>query len=233
VVLDSVLAGAQGIKLGDSIPIAGRDLVVEGLSRQTNTIAGSLIFMRRDTAADILGLTDLVNYLLVRVEPGADVDEVASRLSDALPDASVLTRQQLSHNERGLLTGLFVRPVNVMSTIGFLVGLMVVVLTTYTATAERLRDYGVLKAIGASNRYLYFVVIRQALLFGTAGYALGASGTLLARIAIERAEPSLGVDLRATFAAEIFVLALVLSLASSLVPVVRISSLDPKEVFQR
>lgn len=231
-VIDAALAHTEGLRIGDRIPVGGRELIVEGLSKQTNTIAGSLIFMRRDTAQEILGLQDVASYVLVRVRPGTDVEAVTSRLASALPETTVLTRTQLSRNERELLTGLFVRPVNVMSSIGFLVGLMVVGLTTYTAAAERLPDFGVLKAIGASNAYLYLVVVRQALMFGLAGYILGGAGSVLASAAIERFEPSLGVDLRASFALEVFSLALALSLVSSLVPVFRISSLDPREVFQ-
>jgi putative ABC transport system permease protein len=233
VIVDAGLAHSHDLHIGDRVPIAGHELVVEGLSSQTSTIAGSLIFMLRETAQEVLNLQDVASYVLVRVEAGSDTGEVVARLKEALPETTVLTRGQLSHNERSLLSGLFVRPVNVMSTIGFLVGLMVVGLTTYTATAERLRDFGVLKAIGASNSYLYLIVIRQALLFGSGGYALGALGSVIASYAIERFEPTLGVDLDVGFAAEVLALALVLSLISSLVPVFRISSLDPREVFAR
>src|SRR4030067_2898946 len=43
----------------------------------------------------------------------------------------------------------------------------------YTATVERQREYGVLKAIGAGNRVLYQVVTVQALAASLAGSGLG------------------------------------------------------------
>ncbi len=43
------------------------------------------------------------------------------------------------------------------------VGLSVAGLTIYTATVEKSREYGILKAEGSTNRFLYRVVIEQSL----------------------------------------------------------------------
>ena len=46
---------------------------------------------------------------------------------------------------------------------------MIVGLIIYTATVERQREYGVMKAIGAKNRVLYQVVLTQALFASISG----------------------------------------------------------------
>lgn len=46
--------------------------------------------------------------------------------------------------------------------IGFVIGTLVIGPTIYTARMEKRREYGVLKAIGFSNRALYEIVWRQS-----------------------------------------------------------------------
>jgi putative ABC transport system permease protein len=232
VIVDASIARSQGLTLGDPLVVAGRTFQVEGLSRETNVLGGGLVFIRRDTAADLLMAPSVVSFVLVRVAPGADVAAMAARLREALPDQSVMTRRQLAANDRALLSSVFVTPVNVMAVIGLLVGMMVVGLTTYSAAAERTRDFGVLKAIGARNRYLYGVIIRQAVLTSVAGFAAGVALALLAAPLLERIVPDLGVQFRLLFTLETFGIALGMSLAAALLPVQRLAGVDPKLVFK-
>lgn len=233
IVIDQGLARSHGIGLGDTIDLGGQRFVVQGLSKETIALAGNLLFVPRPRAAELVfGGANTVTHVLVRAAPGVDTATLAADVAAAVADVTVLTKKQLSRNERDLLSGLFVTPVNVMATIGFLVGLMVVGLTVYTAAAERLRDFGVLKAIGAPNRYLYATVIRQALMIGITGYVLGLAGQAIAKPIIERSVPSLGIELDPIFAAQVLGLGLLMSLVSALIPVYRVSALDPKQVFQ-
>ena len=233
IVMDSGLAGEHGLKIGDSVEIGPSSFRIIGLSQATNSLTGSLVFMSRDSASNlVLGSSGIVNFVLVKVVPGSSPAGVAAAIQAAVSDVTVQTRGQLSHNERNLLSSLFITPVNVMATIGFLVGMMVVGLTVYTAATERLRDFGVLKAIGASNSYLYGVVIRQALSIGLLGFVVGVIGQAIAKPIIETTTPSLGIRLNPIFAGEVLALALVMSLVSAFIPVYRVAALDPRRIFQ-
>jgi putative ABC transport system permease protein len=108
----------------------------------------------------------------------------------------------------------------------------VIALTTYTATIEKARDFGVLKAVGASNGFVYRIVVRQSLIVGVAGAALGVLVSVLAATLIERAVPEFVTDLRWTDAMGLFGLALAVSLAAAFLPVHRINRIDPAMVFR-
>lgn len=231
-IIDRVLARSEGLDLGDTITVAGYPLRVEGLSSDTNVLGGHLIFIRREDAAAVLMAPDVLSFVLVKLEAGADPAAVAAALRAALPEQSVLTRADLAANDRDLLSGLFITPVNVMATIGLIVGLLVIGLTTYSAAAERTRDFGVLKAIGARNRYLYGVIIRQALATGLTGFAAGVGLSLAAGPLIEAIAPDLGIRLQPVYALQTLGFALALSLASAVVPVLRLAHVDPKQVFK-
>jgi putative ABC transport system permease protein len=54
-----------------------------------------------------------------------------------------------------------------------IVGFVIIGLTLYSAAVDRLRDYGTLKAIGATNGYIARLIITQAMIFGIVGFSIG------------------------------------------------------------
>ena len=60
-----------------------------------------------------------------------------------------------------------------MIAIAFLVGTLIVGMVIYSATIERQREYGVLKAMGAHNAILYRTVVAQALVVASVGALMG------------------------------------------------------------
>ena len=82
------------------------------------------------------------------------LEELRSRL-DGLPGADAMTKREIIANDAKLFAKVFSAPLKLMVGIAFLVGTMIVGLIIYTATVERQREYGVIKAIGAKNHFLY------------------------------------------------------------------------------
>ena len=56
---------------------------------------------------------------------------------------------------------------------GVVIGTVIVANTIYTSTTEHLKEFGTLKAIGASNWDLYAIIIEQALINSVIGFAVG------------------------------------------------------------
>ena len=56
--------------------------------------------------------------------------------------------------------------------LGLVVGVVVVAQTIYATTMDHIREYGTLKAMGATNGYLYRVIIQQAVISAVVGYVL-------------------------------------------------------------
>lgn len=233
VVLDGVLAEDLGVHIGGRVQLVGTDFTVVGLSSGTTAIAGKLAFIDRSQAQTLLRAPDFISFALIHLKPGTDEGAFVATLSAAYPTLEVLTRDTLSENDRELLGRLFVEPINVMSTVGLLVGLAIVGLTMYTTIASRLRDFGVLKAIGASNAFLLRTVIVQALALGAAGFALGLAAVLAAAPLVVRSVPDIGVQVGFTPAVEALAAVVVMSLLGAIVPVVRILEVDPLVVFKR
>ena len=232
-VLDAALADELGAGVGDTVSVGGRSFTISGLSDETAAIAGKVVFLDRAVLQSLAGAEDTVNFVLVRVAPGAPTTAVAADLRARFPGLSVLTREDLSRSDRGMLSDLFISPINVMSTAGFLVGLAIVGLTMYTTTAERLRDFGVLKAIGASDGYLLRIVVTEAVVLGAVGFVLGYGVARLSGPLISAAVPDIGVTVTAVNAARGFLAMMAMCLVAAAVPVARAMRVDPLLVFRR
>ena len=95
----------------------------------------------------------------MQLEPGADRDAVEARLQRRLRNAEVLPTTTVKQNELNLLVRVFAGPLYLMVSIAFAVGTPILGMIVLPATSERLREFGVLKAVGAENRHLYWLVI--------------------------------------------------------------------------
>jgi ABC-type antimicrobial peptide transport system permease subunit len=159
-------------------------------------------------------------------------EALAARL-DALPGVFALTKQQLIENDQAFIGDVFNKPLWLMVGIAFFVGTLVVGLVTYTATVERQREYGVLKAIGAGNRGLYTVVAGQALIATLAGAFGGVVLAFGASALIEQLRPQFLVLIEPFAIARSLVAGLAIALLAALAPARVIAGLAPADVFRR
>jgi putative ABC transport system permease protein len=231
-VVDDTLADELGLDLGEAVEIGGEPFDVVGLSGETANIAGKHVFITRASVQRLLGLGERISFVLVRVEPGADADAVAEAINAQLPEVTATPRDELSANDRELLSRLFVAPINVMFTVGLLVGLAVIGLTMYTTTAERIRDFGVLKAIGARNTFLFRTVMTQGLILAIAGFLAGLGAAKIAGPILVALVPDVGVTILPVTAVQTLGEVIGMSLLGAVAPVVRIMRVDPMMVFR-
>ena len=136
-----------------------------------------------DALARRLG-TDAAAFLL-RV-PDADVDATADRLGRALPDAAVLTGDDVNAYLTRLYEGLFVLVLSVAG-LAFGAGALLVANAVTLALVERRHELAVFKAVGyTARRLLALVAVENAVLGAVAGGA-GAGLAVLVVTAVSRA----------------------------------------------
>ncbi len=232
VVFDRVMARRHDIHIGDSIQVMGQDFTIVGLSDGTTSWMTSFFFMRTSAAEKLLRAPGSTSFLLVEVEPGSAPEDVRARL-DGLAGINAVSKSEMAANDLKLFAKVFSAPLQLMVGIAFLVGTMIVGLVIYTATVERQREYGVLKAIGASNRTLYRVVVTQALVAALAGVVLG----MLLAYGAGRWIMSVRPQFLIAFDPQDVVLALLtglgMALAAAFFPARVVAGLAPAEVFRK
>ncbi len=232
IALDVWLAQRAGITLGETISLLGRDFTVVGLTRETSSWMSPYVFISLDAAEQALGLSGIVSYHLLRLPDGADLQATARRLEEALPGIQAMTPDEIADADRRVLANVMDSPINVMLIIGVVIGVAVMSLTAYTAVADRMREYGVLKAIGASGRQLAWVVTLETLFRAGLGFLLGVGVSYLAAAFIMARWPQFNVLIEPRAVVQTGFLALGMSLLSALLPVRRIDRIDPVQVFK-
>ena len=231
-VFDGVLARRHNLRIGDTFEIMGQDFTIVGLSAGTTSWMTSFFFIRTSAAEKLLRAPGATSFLLVTPTEGVAPEDLRGRLND-LSGVNALTKGEMAANDLKLFAKIFSAPLRLMVAIAFLVGTMVVGLVIYTATVERQREYGVLKAIGAPNRILYRVVVTQALVAALAGALLGVLLAYGAGQWIMSARPQFLIVFNPRDVVWALLAGLGMALAAALFPARVVAGLAPAEVFRK
>lgn len=232
IVVDSVFARQEHIRLGDTLLVAGKPLQVVGIARGGNCFLYQYAFVTLTQARQLLGLDGLVNYFLVQLDATVSRQQAITRIEQTSPLVSAYTKEQFIANNLSLTGDNFLPILHMLEVIGALIGAAVVGLTVYTLTVERSSEYGVLKAIGAPDGALYHVVACQALICGLSGWLLAMPGSWLAVTLVQHFVPQFPASWR--FQQMLFTLLCTvgMSLFAALIPARRIARIDPLAAFK-
>jgi putative ABC transport system permease protein len=230
--IDSAFSQKTGLGHGDALRVGDRDLVVDRINSGGNAVITQFAFLNAADARAIFGIAGGVNFYLLTTQPGADPLAVGAAAAAAVPGAEFHTSASFANAISKAVDEGFLPVVSVLVGIGMIVGGAVIGLTTYTATIEKSRDFGVLKALGASGAFLYRIVITQSLIVCALGSIAGIVASALAATLIKRWIPEFITQLLWTDVAVVFAAALVMAVVSSYLPVRRINGIDPAMVFR-
>lgn len=231
-VLDRMLAEQHKIALGDTLPVLNRTFTVVGLSTGTSTWMMSFVFVQKTAAESLLLAPGATSFLLVTPAHGTSAETLRTRLS-TLPGTQVLLKSEMIANDVALLTRTYSPPLQLMTVIALLVGVLVVGLISYTATVERQREYGTLKAIGTRNRRLYSMVTMQAGMVAIIGSisGIGLALGVMQLITLLRPQFLIVIEPGASLAA--LAAGLLIALLAALFPARLLARLAPADVFRR
>lgn len=234
IIVDESAYGKLGVlRVGDQVEINEQRVRVVGVSQGVRGFTTVPYVFTSFRAAQILDpfARDRTAFIVARVSPGADPHEVAGRLRE-IRDVDVYTRAQYSWKTRlywtwetGIGVGFGLTVV-----MAIIVGVVIVSQTIYSATIEHLREFGTLKAIGATNRDVYLIILKQALINALIGYVIGLALTLVA----VRLLGATGTILVIPFGlmAAVFALTVAMCATASVVSVRKALSVDPLVVFR-
>lgn len=232
VVLDAVLADRHGVRVGDEFGLMGQTFKVVGLSAGTTTWMLGYVFMWLDAAQRLFSTPTAISLVLVTPSQGVSPQELRSRLI-GVSGADVMLKSDLIATTRRMYLSVLGPILDLIAAIASVVGALVVGIVVYTATVERQREYGVLKAVGAHNRVLYQVVAIQALAAAIAGSVAGVVLALGASQLIMLLRPQFLITVEPISALEALAIGLGMALVAALLPARILARLAPAEVFRR
>ncbi|WFU41769.1 ABC transporter permease [Bradyrhizobium sp. CB82] len=225
--------GAAG--LGSTAEIRGRRVKVVALTDGIRSFTTTpYIFVDLKSARLYTGtFPERASSIAVRLKPGADREEVIRALRAQVGDVEVLSSAEFRSRSRsfwlfgtGAGAALFAGAL-----LGVIVGTVIVAQTLYSSTKDHLSEFATLRAMGSSNRYIYNVIIYQALLNAVAGFVIaGAIGAAVVQLTARSALP---IVITPWLIVALLVLTVTMCVASGLGAIIRVIRIDPATVFMR
>ena len=170
VVIDETKARNNKLKIGDTVEIFGnRPHRIVGIYSPES---GARVKMTLAAMQGSLQSPGKCTYILIKLRNPSEEVAVANRINEALPGNKVqLTRDIFTSLEKSIpYLGVFLR---ILVGLAAIVSAVVVMLAMYTTITERTREIGILKALGASRRYIVFIIESEALVISAVGLAVG------------------------------------------------------------
>lgn len=233
IIVDERIADKYDLKIGDRLTVLGRSFKVGGLAKGTVNITNSIAFVRYDDFERARGLRGVVSYSLVTVKRGENPRDVIGRIKDEVKGINVMTREEFADNEKRLVSDMAGDVIKMMNLVGFLIGLAVLGLTAYTATLSKVREYGILKAIGAKNRKLIGVVFKQAIISVVGGFVIAVALAFAVAFGLGAAQAGVSLVIGPPSLLKVILGAGLITILASSIPILRIAGLNPAEVFRR
>ena len=193
VIVGADFAAARGLGPGSRLALDGRDFVVVGVLERTLTAPDRFAIVGIEAARDLwlakdpllrqvfgaggsLSLQDLNTGAAVGWVDGEDPDAVARRIAQRVAGVNITIPSEVSRLLRNS-TAFFSALIVGIGTLGLLIGALSLANTVTAALFERIRDFGIKRALGATDLQLLAEVLRESLVVSLAG---GGAGIALA-----------------------------------------------------
>ena len=246
VVLGADLARKFGKRPGDTVEMRGVEFEVVGVLEPTLTAPDTTAAVPLKAAQEILaedvpiltamglGADQLVTEVIVYPDPGVDTETLASAIEDSVEQVRAVTGADFDEQITSA-TAIFNAIVIGIALISLVVGGLSVINTMAMSVAERTREIGIKRSIGASRGRIMREIVIEAASIGLIGGALGlALGAIVVYAANEfgRSSGNVLFQLTPQTAVVALVFATVLGALAGLVPAWNAARLDPVQALR-
>ena len=235
IIIDRLYAAKLGV--------THRDQIVE-INRQRARVVGFTSGIRTFTQSPYVFTThknaqryalfppDLTTYLLIKLQPGADAVAVRDAVKQRLGHVDVWLAADFARQAQTywLATTGAGSALLLAALLGLVVGIVIVGQTLYATTMDRLPEYATLRAMGAPNRYLYAVILKQAAISAVFGFAAGM--VAVSGVVAATAQGNVAAVTPPWLIGALAVLTVLMCALGAIVSIRRVMKIDPTSVFQ-
>jgi len=235
-----VKTGKQEIVGGvEKVVMDKKCFVVRGVLAETGTVFyDNSISVPLASANNFMDKKNIYDTIFVVVDPEVGNDVVTEKIREVYGDGiGITTPAQIQETIQG-----FVGSFNIfLSSIGFislLVGGVGIVTTLYTSVTERTKELGTLKALGATNGNIIFLILFEAVIIGVVGASAGllagyGLGWILTQYGFGAQFGDLVPIFRVDAMINVWLTAVTLSILAGTYPAWRAGKMTPMEALRR
>lgn len=221
------------LEIGKRVEINGKEAFIRLQTKNARGFGGSYFFTTLSRARFLGNFPDdKVSAVAVQVSQGYDHQEIIKKINQTMYGVRAWDAADLKKTTIRFIT----ISSNIGTSIGSLVifaiisGFFIIGLTLYSSALDRIKDYGTLKAIGATNGYVRRLILTQAFLFAIVGFSLA----FLLLVGFSKGVESAGLLIRFS-PVEIlglFLITIFISVGGSLFAIRKINHVEPASVFR-
>ena len=184
--LNHAVIGAQtatllGLQTGDTVTLNDREFVITGILEETGSADDYQVFVPIQTLQLAFGKEGVISSVDIRALcNGCPVEIIADSINQNVTGVRALAVKQVAETEMGMMEKMN-NLMLALAGITLIIGIFGVVNTMMTSVYERIKDIGIMRAVGASRVQIIRSFIYEAIVIGIAGGIIGyLAGTLAA-----------------------------------------------------
>jgi putative ABC transport system permease protein len=173
----------KSVRVGNKITINDKDFKVKGnVQRIGNPDDDRMVLMGMEDFRELFGIEERVDVIMVQIKEGEDLNEVSDRIEKKLrtarsvtektQDFDILNPEELLESFGNVLSIITVF-LSGIAAISLFVGGIGIANTMYTSVLERTNEIGIMKAIGAKNKDIFYIFLIESGLLGLIGAVMG------------------------------------------------------------
>jgi len=207
VAIDAATARRNGLVLGDRIKVlfqgTSKEFTIGGfLKAAGGVVAATKAIFDPTTAQQVLGEEGKVDTIPVRAAPGTSPEALRTRINAVLPERyEAVTAAQVAHeSEQSWAKAVSFLPTALLlfAAVALLVGAFLIFNTFSILVAQRSRELGLLRALGASRAQLTTSVLIEASAVGVVGSLIGVGLGFVAAHGLLAMVQGMGIELPAS-----------------------------------
>jgi len=182
VVIGKGLAERFDLGAGDTVTLRGDTFSVLGVLGENGSNDDASVFMPLSVTQEVYGLRDYVSFIAVTVDDVRQTDRYIAAILD-LANLAVSTDEELLGSVL-LILGSVNTTLQLVAGVALIAAAFGIINTMMTATYERRREIGILRAIGVKRHSIFRMFMLESGLYGLLGGAVGLGvGFLVSRFA--------------------------------------------------
>lgn len=221
-------------EIGDYFEINGRKVFIAGNTKGVRGFsAPTYTFMTIERARALAGLSpNKASLFLIKPASGMDPLLLVSSINQHIKGVRAWEEKAFAKSTvvEVLKTTGIALSIGSLIVFALISGLIIIGLTFYSAAIDRIRDYGTLKAIGATNGYIRRLILAQAFIISILGYGVGVMMIEGFRNGIANAGTIFTFPLWLKFG--FLLITLFIAMTGSLFAIRRIARLEPATIFR-
>lgn len=236
---------ATRLNVGNSLWVKNERFEVVGVFRETgNRNRDYTLYTDLDQLRGIVGKEDEITMIIARAQEGTDIEGLRLKIEELMENRKGSKKEIFVATQKEILerAGSVFEVVQVvfggLAAVSLIVGAIGISNTMLMNVTERVREIGVMKAVGAENSQVMKVFLTDSMLIGFTGGAIGVGlGYAISKVINFASEMYLGSGMLHTsvspsLAVFALVFAVVVGVIAGLYPAYRAAREDPVEALR-